>query len=210
LRLGIRDFMDVSERKSDFEDEAISAVLDRLSAESEGDDEIRVDALLHLSSDRTFGPMLLIPGVVMITPIGAIPGLPAILGIFVILIGAQMAWGRGHAWVPRRLRERGVDRAAFLERVDQARPIVERIESRIHPRLGRFTRAPMPRITGALCAALGVAVIPLELIPFAVAVPGVALCFFGVGLTARDGAAVLIGLVFAIAAFVLAASGISG
>ncbi|HCJ30812.1 MAG TPA: hypothetical protein DHV63_16330, partial [Pseudomonas sp.] len=61
-----------------------------------------------------------------------------------------------------------------------------------------------------LCVILATSVPPLELLPFASTAPFSAICLFGLGITMRDGAAIMLGLVVAVGAFVLAGMGLTG
>jgi hypothetical protein len=72
------------------------------------------------------------------------------------------------------------------------------------------TRKTFLRVIAALCLLLATSVPPLELLPFASTAPFSAICLFGLGITAKDGLFVVLGLIVSVGAFVLAGMGLIG
>jgi hypothetical protein len=189
---------------ADKQEQAITHILDELAKQAKGEEDITVEDILHMASGRAYGPLLLPPGLALVTPVGAIPLVPAILAVFILLISLQMAVGKRRPWVPRRLRERGVDREKALERFNKARPWAEKVERFIHPRLTFLSKWPVEILVGGACSILALAVIPLGFVPFANMIPGLAFCCFGVALIGRDGLLMIFAFVFSAAAIGLA------
>ena len=46
-------------------------------------DELRVEDLLEAYGTRSFGPLIAILGLIALSPIGAVPGIPALLGLLI-------------------------------------------------------------------------------------------------------------------------------
>lgn len=59
------------------------------------------------------------------------------------------------------------------------------------------------QLAALLCCALAAVTVPLELIPFAVFVPGLAILIIGLGLALQDGVLILIGFLGSAAALFL-------
>ncbi|HEX3034413.1 MAG TPA: exopolysaccharide biosynthesis protein [Thermodesulfobacteriota bacterium] len=67
--------------------------------------------ILKLVGRRSFGPLLLVAGLVTLLPIICdIPGVPTIMGIFVLLIAGQLLFRREHLWLPCWMLNRSVPR----------------------------------------------------------------------------------------------------
>jgi hypothetical protein len=51
---------------------------------------------------RSFGPLLLLAGIVLAAPgVGDIPGVPTVMGLFILLVSGQMLFDRDHFWMPQ-------------------------------------------------------------------------------------------------------------
>lgn len=51
---------------------------------------------------RSFGPLLLMAGLIILAPVvGDIPGVPSIMGVFIVLVSVQLLIGQEHFWLPK-------------------------------------------------------------------------------------------------------------
>lgn len=175
----------------------LTGLLTQLKEQLQGD-RITVQDMIAAVSDRGFGPLLLVPALLTILPTGAIPGVPTLMALVNTLIAGQLILGRQHPWIPRQLRRIPIDRRAYEAAYKRALPVTRRIDRLLYPRLTLLTRGPGPRLIAALCLTLGLIMIPLELIPFAAAVPATAIALLALGLSVRDGLLLLLGLTVAI------------
>jgi len=144
--------------------------------------------------ERSFGPLLLVPGLIALTPIGIIPGLPTVIAAVVVLIAGQLVLGRHEFWIPRFIAERSVKGKRLTQSLERARPAARVIDRVLKPRLRHLTGAVATRLSALVCLLIACLIPPLELIPFGVAAPAAAIAAFGLGLTTRDGLLVLIAL----------------
>jgi hypothetical protein len=182
---------------------SLSRLLAQFSEQIDGETEVHVDDIFGAFGSRAFGPLILIPAVLAITPLGAVPGVPSIVGLTIALIAGQHALGRTRPWMPKRIMNRSVAADKVRSGIDRGRPWARRIDALIRPRLTRLLRRPLPRILAALTTLIALAMIPLEVIPFAAAAPAIAIAFFGLALIAHDGLMLIIGGVLAVAAALL-------
>ncbi|GAB6387939.1 exopolysaccharide biosynthesis protein [Stutzerimonas marianensis] len=184
-----------------------------------------IDAVIELGADqsdvsvgdmqkkvgqRSFGPFLFVPAIIEISPVGGIPGVPTLLALIIALFALQMLFGRDHFWIPRFLANRSVSGHKLEKGLNKVRPVVRWLDKISRRRLPWATRRGFLRIIAALCVVLAASVTPLELLPFASTAPFSAICLFGLGITTQDGAAILLGLIVAVGAFVLAGMGLMG
>lgn len=182
---------------------ALTGLLDQLDG-AECGGKIHLQDIVDNFSSRGFGPLLVMPALIAVLPTGAIPGVPTLCGLFIAFVASQLALGKQTPWLPRRLRERGFSHERFHQAVDRVRPWTQRFDRLLKPRLQAMTR-PLPRrLVAALAAVLALSMIPLELLPFAAAIPALAIALLGLGLAAEDGLLMVIGLaVVALGAFVI-------
>lgn len=174
----------------------LTGVLDHLDDEVDGE-QLTLGEVLDAFGDRGYGPLLLAAALIEILPTGAIPGVPTILAIVIILIAGQCVMGRSSPWIPRRLRSKGFSEETFEKARQKIRPFTQKIDKLIKPRMGQFTTPFAARIVAGFCVILAMIMPPLEVLPFASSVPAAAIGLLGVGLSARDGLIILIGLVVA-------------
>ena len=181
-------------------DRPLEDVLDQALEVAEGQDAVSVGDLLDAFGTRSFGPVLVLFGLLaLFPPVGAVPGVPIVLGAALLLFAVQFALGRDHVWLPGVLEARSLDRDKLEKSDDKARGWLRRIDRVFKPRLSALA-GPAAERAAAVCAVVhAFLMIPLEFVSL-VAIPGVALTAFGVGLMARDGVFVGIGFVATAAA----------
>jgi len=162
------------------------SVLERASA---GDAEapISLGAVLDALGRTSFAPFFVLPPLVAITPPGAIPGVPTAMAAIVVLAALQMLCGLKHVWLPRFLEERSLKAQHLRAMLRLIRPVACALDRILRQRLVLFTEAPFLHAILAFCILAGLTMPAMELIPFAAAVPNVAILIFGLALLLRDG-----------------------
>ena len=171
---------------------SIADLLDEMY--DENSDKTSLGKVIERFEDRGFGPLLLVPALVALLPTGAIPGVPTICGITLFFICIQVAIGQKSPWLPRTLKEKEVDSDKLESAVDKAKPYVRKTEKLLKPRLTFLSDTPAKNVVAAYCAIAALCMIPLEALPFAVALPAFALCITALGMTNRDGVFLTIGM----------------
>lgn len=151
------------------------------------DHDISVKELVESLESRGFGPLILVPALVVLLPTGAVPGVPTLMALLILLIAAQRLFGRTHPWVPRRLAGLSIDRERYRRGIARVRPVTEFIDRHTGNRLPQLVGGTGTRFCAALCSLLALTMPPLELVPFAAALPALAIALLALGLTARDG-----------------------
>lgn len=158
--------------------------------------------------DRSISGLLLVLALPMALPVPA-PGISVLFGVPMIVISAQLALGCRRVWLPARLARRSVPRSTFLTIVDRILPKLRRFERIVRPRAGwlagHWTRVPV----GIICLVLAI-IITLP-VPLGHVVPGTAISVLALGLIERDGIAIALGIITAVAGLlvvILASAGI--
>jgi hypothetical protein len=71
-------------------------------------ERVSLGMILEAIGSRSFGPLLLFAGIIMVSPLSGIPGIPTTMALFVLLIAGQLLFGRKHFWLPQLLLNRSV------------------------------------------------------------------------------------------------------
>lgn len=176
-------------------DKPLESVLETV-IEDCGGDKVTIGALLDEFGDRSFGPVIIVLGLlVTIPPIGAIPGLPMIVGLVMLLFSLQIILGADHVWMPDFMQKQGIACDKLKSAEERVKPWLARIDGMVTERLTWATGEIATYIAALAVSVLALLMVPLELVPFAVGVPGAATVLFGLALVARDGALMLAGFI---------------
>lgn len=162
----------------------------------EGPDPLTLGDMAAAMGARGFGPLFALLAALVALPTGAIPGVPAIVGAALILLAGQLMLGWRTPWLPRKLRNRRIDREKMRAALEKARPMALRLGRIVRARLEFLASGPLgPRVAAAAVMGAGAVMIPLGFIPFLPLLVGLPVLAIGLGLMARDGLVVALGYV---------------
>ena len=165
-------------------------------------EKVTLDALLDAVGRRSFGPLLLMAGLITLAPlVGDIPGVPTIMGIFVVLTAGQLLFHRDHFWLPGWMLKRSVKRKKLCKALDWLRKPARWVDRWLKPRLTIFIRTAGVHVIAAVSVAIGLAMPAMEFVPFSANGAGAALTAFGLSLIADDGLLAVIALVITVGTF---------
>jgi len=170
------------------EPKSVGDVLDRLAGRGGREAEVTVGEMLTSLGSRSYGPLLLVPPLIELSPIGGIPGVPTALAAIIVLVAAQIVVGRQQFWLPEFLAKRSVSADRLEKAVGKLRPLAGWLDRWFYGRLPFLTEGPMIRLSAVACILLALTVPPLELLPFASSAPMAAIAMFGLALLVHDGA----------------------
>lgn len=173
--------------------EGLLADLDR--AASTNGARVSVGDIMDTIGKRSFGPLLLLGGLLGMTPVSAVPTAPSIIALITILVSVQLLFGRESVWIPRFLEKLSVRADRVKKTVKVSRKPARIVDRLVKPRLEVLTRPWADRVVALVCIMVAMIVPPLELLPFVAFVPATAIALFGLGLLARDGLLVLVAFV---------------
>ena len=180
---------------------SLEALLGRLRQASQEGGEVRLGTIIDAVGRRSFGPLLLLAGLVTLSPVGDIPGVPTLMAIVVGSIAAQMLSGRETFWLPRWLLERSTSSSRVNKAVEWSQRPAHFVDGLLRPRLTALTNGAGAYLIAATCLLIAVAMPPMELVPFSATGAGAALCAFGLALIAHDGWVAAAALAFTIITF---------
>lgn len=176
------------------EPQDLKTLLEHLAEAGEPGKPINIECILEATGQRSFGALLLVPGLLVFSPLSGIPGLPTFFAIMVGLIATQLLIGRKHFWLPRWLLKRCASRSKYDRAIAFLKRPARTIDRLLRHRLTFLTDGVFVYINALLCLFIAATMPPLELIPFGNSVAGAALSFLGLGMMARDGAWVIAAL----------------
>jgi hypothetical protein len=157
--------------------------------------KVSVGEVVDTVGRRSFGPLLLLGGLLGMSPLGLIPTAPTVLAIVTLLIALQLIFGRETIWIPRFLARLSIPSERMAKAVMAAKAPARVVDRVVKPRLAVLTSDPAERLAAMGCALAALAIPPLEFVPFAVIMPAAAVAAFGLGLIARDGLLMLLAFI---------------
>lgn len=173
----------------------MSAVISAIRKAAAGE-TISVRDIMHEIGDRSFATALLVPALILVSPISGIPGTPTIGALIVILIVAQWIAGRDHLWLPEFLMGRKVNSARMRRAIAWFDRPAAFIDRHSYSRLTVLTSGPLSVLPLLTILAIAATWPLLELLPFVTTIGAFAVSLFAVGLMIRDGIYVLAGYGF--------------
>lgn len=176
-------------------------------AASHQEPRISLGTLRDALGDRGFGVLLFIFALPNLVPVN-IPLLSAVLGLPLVLLAAQLSYGRHKPWFPDWLERQSFPRLGFVAVLGRTLPSLERVERLLRPRLTWLLSWTGERLIGVAVLILA-AVLALP-IPFANFLPAFGIAILALAVIEKDGFAVLAGLAVGIASLAVAATVVIG
>lgn len=150
--------------------------------------QVTVNAILNSVGERSFGPVVLLAGLITIAPlIGDIPGVPTILGMVVVLTLGQLLFRRHSIWLPSWIAVRSVPRDKLLKGLDWLQKPARFLDRWTGPRMTVLVEGTGLYVMAIICMAIALAMPLMEVVPFSANGAGAALMAFGLAIVARDG-----------------------
>ncbi|WP_416898988.1 MAG: exopolysaccharide biosynthesis protein [Minwuia sp.] len=199
------DAAGVAEDRDDDGRQSLTDLLDRIEARSRQSDRITVQDMMKALQARGFAPLLLVPGLIALGPVGAIPGMSLFTGSIIFLVSIQILLGRNHPWLPEKALGFQIPSRRLSKLIGYSRRPARFIDRFLKPRLTWFAEGLPGRLGSAMCVAMALTMFPLALVPWGVMLPAGSVSAYALGLATRDGALVLAANVLGLGALGLTA-----
>ncbi len=187
---------------------SLGDLLQRIAEVASTRERVRLGIIMQAVGTRSFGPVLLLIGVILVSPLSGLPGMPTTMGVLLFLISIQLLFGRHSFWMPAWLLSRSVP----SDKLQRALRWLERparfIDWWLRPRLSYLASSGGAVGVAALCTLLALVMPLMEVVPFSATAAGVAIVTFGLALVAFDGLFVLIGFAYLMTVGSLAIAGL--
>jgi hypothetical protein len=165
----------------------------------DGPDKLTFSEFAEQLHYRAWGGLLFIFAAINVLPLP--PGLTTFFAIPLLLVSAQMVFGRNTPWFPQRIERRGITKDELRRLVGKIEWVEVRVERIFKPRLPRLTGKAATRVIGLICFCLTLIVgIPIPLLHHA---PAASIALFGLALIYRDGVLVIVAAVASIASIII-------
>lgn len=166
-------------------------LLDRLDRAATGE-RIDVACMLSAVGRSSFGAILLLGGLVTLSPLDIIPGVPTLIALAVFPMCVQLLAGRRHFWLPGWLLRRSVPTRQFRRAIGWLQKPARWVDRVVRPRLTALTTDAAVKVIAVGCMVIALAMPVMELVPFSANLAGIALTAFGTAVIAHDGLLALI------------------
>ena len=158
-------------------------------------DDISIGDIRDALGRRSFAPLLVLFAAFNLLPLP--PGTSAVLGLPLLIVAAQMAFGSNRAWLPAFISRRSLSPEQFRTVTDWTVPRLIRLEEVIRPRYWPFWRRQGERVVGVIALVLSVSItLP---IPLGNWLPAFATALLGLALSERDGILFVVGSMVGVA-----------
>lgn len=178
--------------------QSLTDILDRLEDGVDEDAEhVSVGELLDAVGRRSFAPILLLMGLIGLSPLSGIPGMPTTTAVVVLLVAGQLVFKRERFWLPRWVLRRKMKRSKLCRALRWCRKPAGFIDDHLlRRRLTTLTNHRANYAVAVICMMIAITIPPMEVVPFAATLAGAALTAFALSLIADDGLLMLIALAF--------------
>ncbi|MGP1274914.1 MAG: exopolysaccharide biosynthesis protein [Caulobacterales bacterium] len=164
----------------------------RNMADGTDGETVSVGDLLKTAGRRSYGPLLLLLGIISVSPLAAIPGANWLFSLITLLIALQILFGRDRPWVPQRLLDHEFSRERLMQGVTASEPYARTIDRFLKPRLNVLTRTPFVQLVALICIGAALVSFPLGFVPLGPLLPGLTVLVFGLAITSNDGLLVIV------------------
>ncbi|MBI1619936.1 exopolysaccharide biosynthesis protein [Aquamicrobium zhengzhouense] len=174
--------------------ESVAEVLDCVEDAAQGTDRVTVEAVIDRIGGDAFPPLILLPALLMVSPLTAIFGVATVCAVAIALASIQMIMAREKLWLPKFILRADISSQkinriiAWLERPARV------VDGVIDRRLTTLVASPFDRLWALLCLLLALVVPALELVPLSATIVAAAISLFALAMLARDGLLALVGL----------------
>ena len=183
-------------------------MLQRIAQVAADRDYVDLATIMDALGTRSFGPVLLLIGVILFSPLSGLPGMPTAMGIGLALISLQLLIGREAFWLPRWLLDRHVSSGRLQSALQWLDRPARFIDWWLRPRLPVLASDNGAVLIAVICLLLALAMPVMELVPFSATAAGLGVVAFGLALVAIDGLFVLLGLLYLLSVAALAITGL--
>lgn len=174
----------------------VSDLLKTLPQTFADQEKISVKDLIKEIKEKGFGICLLIFCAIPALPIPA-QGIATVLAIPVLILAAQMIYGRSNVWLPAFIHKRSISYTKLCKIANILIPYVKKFEYLSKPRLSLMHHPIIQRFVGIMIILCAVSMaLP---IPFSNTLPSIGIVIMALGLMERDGLAILGGMAIGIA-----------
>lgn len=171
----------------------VQNILHRIRLASDGS-SVTVGKIVRAMDPSVQPVLLLLPALILVTPLSGIPGLSSLGGLTIALVALQILLGRSNIWLPDFVLRRQLPTARLTWSLARLDRFAAFIDARSVTRAEWLLGFPGRQLALTTCISCGVAMPFLELVPFSATTLAVVVSILAAGLLVRDGVLVAFGL----------------
>lgn len=145
---------------------------------------------------QSFAALLLVIGLLMVSPLSSVPLLSAVMAVVVVLTAGQAVLGRRIIWLPPMIMNRQINAARLHRALDTLDGPAGWLDRRRSGWLKFLAQRPFSLVGYAVIMVAAMTWPPLSLVPLSTTIIAVGMTLIAAGLTLRDGVFVLAGYVW--------------
>ncbi len=190
---------------------SLNELLDRIDEVADEHEEVSMEQVMEAVGRRSFGPLLLLVGVIAVAPgVGDIPGVATVLGIFVLTVSVQLLFGRKDFWLPKWILKRKAKQEKLKKMAGSKwmRKPAKWIDSVVTKRLEGLTGPRATYAIAAACTVMALALPMTEFVPLSTNLLSLGLVAYGISMIANDGLMALLGFTISAATLVVVILGL--
>ncbi|MEC9342920.1 MAG: exopolysaccharide biosynthesis protein [Pseudomonadota bacterium] len=172
----------------------VGEILDKVDHAGSWHETVSLGEIVDDIGHGAIPAIMLVPALVLVSPLSGIPGMATMMGIVIALAAIQLIFGRQSFWLPARLRRVAITRQRLRRAMGWLGRIgafLDRISTR---RLPVLTARPFSTVCASICLAVALLMPLFELVPFSASTGGAAIAIFALALLTGDGVMVIAGL----------------
>lgn len=166
----------------------------------------RLKEINRLIGEHYYELGLIMSGMALMSPLGAVPGMPLICAIFLTGISISFLIGSRKLLLPQKVEDVAIPRQRLKDATKLSERAYRVVSPLFCPRLRFLSGLKSKSVMAFLSLVIAILILFLGIIPFGVFIPGLMLALAGLGFLKQDG--LVIAIVYAIP--ILAALGIGG
>lgn len=152
--------------------------------------------ILSRIGQRSIAASLLVLALLMVSPLSAIPFLPSLVAVVIVMIAGQAVIGREHLWLPRFMTNRQISASKLRRAIDSLARPARWIDNHRSGRWLVLTQQPIAAVAYIVVIMVALTWPPLSFVPFSTTLSAVGMAMLAAGQTLKDGVFVMIGYAY--------------
>ncbi len=161
-----------------------------------GADRVTVAEIMAKVGGRSFASVILVPALILVSPLSAIPGSPTLGMLIIVTVTVQALIGRQHLWLPGVLMRRSVAAPRMRRAMNWLRGPAAWVDRHSRDRWHFLTVPPLARLAQVAILLTALPWPLLEPLPMVTSIGATGVSLLALGLMVRDGVIVVMGYVF--------------
>ncbi|WP_236638296.1 exopolysaccharide biosynthesis protein [Mangrovicoccus ximenensis] len=167
------------------QDGTMEALVGKLGEAASGE-TVSLQGILDAVGDTSFLPVLMVPALLVVSPLSGIPLFSSICGLTIAFVALQMVIGRRHLWLPGAVTRKTIRGARARTAIGRLGGLARWLDRHATGRGSWAMRKPIRKACEVACLGCGLAMPVLEIVPFSSSVLGLSVLLFAVAMLARD------------------------